>query len=114
MSGVRRRWLLWLVIGVAAVAILFTALAGFYIDILWFREVQLSSVFWTVFRTRVNLALIFGAAFFVLLYVNLLIVRAIRPRYRVYSPEEEAVERYRAAFEPYARWILPEIGRAHV
>jgi uncharacterized membrane protein (UPF0182 family) len=110
LGGLRRRWLLWLVIGVAAVAILFTALAGFYIDILWFREVQLSSVFWTVFRTRINLALIFGAAFFLLLYVNLLIVRAIRPRYRVYSPEEEYVERYRVAFEPYARWVLPAVS----
>jgi uncharacterized protein len=93
-----------------AVAILFTALAGFYIDILWFREVQLSSVFWTVFRTRINLALLFGVAFFLLLYVNLLIVRAIRPRYRVYSPEEEYVERYRVAFEPYARWVLPAVS----
>jgi uncharacterized protein len=110
LGGLRRRWLLWVGLGVAAVAFLFTALAGFYIDILWFREVQLSSVFWTVFRTRINLALLFGVAFFVLLYVNLLIVRAIRPRYRVYSPEEEYVERYRVAFEPYARWVLPAVS----
>jgi uncharacterized membrane protein (UPF0182 family) len=110
LRGLRRRWLLWLAIGVAAVAILFTALTGFYIDILWFREVQLSSVFWTVFRTRINLALLFGVAFFLLMYVNLLIVRTIRPRYRVYSPEEEYVERYRVAFEPYARWVLPAVS----
>jgi uncharacterized membrane protein (UPF0182 family) len=110
LRGLRRRWLLWLVLGVAAVAILFTALTGFYIDILWFREVQLSSVFWTVFRTRINLALLFGVAFFLLLYANLLIVRAIRPRYRVYSPEEEYVERYRVAFEPYARWVIPAVS----
>jgi hypothetical protein len=110
LRGLRRRWLLWLVLGVVAVAILFTALTGFYIDVLWFREVQLSSVFWTVFRTRINLALLFGVAFFLLLYVNLLIVRAIRPRYRVYSPEEEYVERYRVAFEPYARWVLPAVS----
>src|SRR5919109_4791094 len=40
------------------------------------------------------------------MYASLLIVRRLRPRYRVYSPEEEAVERYRAAFEPFAGWIL--------
>jgi uncharacterized protein len=106
----RRRLLLWLVLGVAAVAVVFGALSGFYIDILWFREVGLSSVFWTRFWARLLLALVFGVAFFVLLYANLLIVRRLRPRYRVFSPEEEIVERYRAAFEPYARWVLPGIS----
>jgi len=103
----RRRLLLWLGLGVVAVAIVFGAISGFYIDVLWFREVGYSDVFWTRVWSQVLLAVLFGLAFFVLMYVNLLIVRRLRPRYRVYSPEEEAVERYRAAFEPYARWILP-------
>jgi uncharacterized membrane protein (UPF0182 family) len=102
----RRRLLLWLGLGVVAVAVVLGAVSGFYIDILWFREVGYSDVFWTRFWSRVLLAVVFGLAFFVLMYVNLLIVRRLRPRYRVYSPEEEAVERYRAAFEPFARWIL--------
>lgn len=85
-------------------------LSGFYIDILWFRELQLSSVFWTVFWTRLGLAVAFGFLFFVLLYSNLLIARRLRPRYRVYSAEEEYVERYRVAFEPYARWVLPAVA----
>jgi uncharacterized membrane protein (UPF0182 family) len=106
----RRRVLLWLAIGVAALALLFGAVSGFYIDILWFREVGYSDVFWTRFWARFVLAVVFGLVFFVLLYANLLIVRRIRPRYRVFSPEEEAVERYRAAFEPYARWILPGLS----
>jgi len=103
----RRRLLLWLILGVAAVVVILGALSGFYIDVLWFREVGYSSVFWTRFWSRVALAAVFGAAFFVLLYANLLIVRRLRPRYRVFSPEEEAVERYRSVFEPYARWVLP-------
>jgi uncharacterized membrane protein (UPF0182 family) len=103
----RRRLLLWLALAVAAVAVIFGAISGFYIDILWFREVGLSSVFWTRFWSRLVLAVIFGAAFFLLMYVNLLIVRRLRPRYRVFSPEEEIIERYRTAFEPYARWVLP-------
>ena len=93
---------------VAAVSL--SILSGFYIDILWFRELRLSSVFWTVFWTRLSLAVAFGFAFFLLLYANLLIARRIRPRYRVYSAEEEYVERYRVAFEPYARWVLPAVA----
>lgn len=106
----RRRLLLWLILAVAALALIFGALAGFYIDIMWFREIGLSSVFWTRFWARAILAVIFGAVFFILLYANLLIVRRFRPRYRVFSPEEEIVERYRTAFEPYARWVLPGIA----
>ena len=106
----RRRLLLWLILGVAAVVVVLGALSGFYIDVLWFREVGYSSVFWTRFWSRLALAAVFGTAFFVLLYANLLIVRRLRPRYRVYSPEEEAVERYRAVFEPYARWVLPGVS----
>jgi uncharacterized membrane protein (UPF0182 family) len=99
----RRRLLLWLALAVVALAVVFGALTGFYIDILWFREVGYSSVFWTRFWSRLGLGAVFGVMFFALLYANLLIVRRLRPRYRVFSPEEEVVERYRAAFEPYAR-----------
>jgi uncharacterized membrane protein (UPF0182 family) len=106
----RRRLLLWLILAVAALALIFGALAGFYIDILWFREIGLSSVFWTRFWARAILAVVFGAVFFIVLYANLLIVRRFRPRYRVFSPEEEIVERYRAAFEPYVRWVIPGIA----
>ena len=106
----RRRWLLWVAAVAVAAAVTLSILSGFYIDILWFREVQLSSVFWTVFWTRLGLAAAFGLVFFVLLYANLLVARRIRPRYRVYSAEEEYVERYRVAFEPYARWVLPAVA----
>ncbi|HEX2029818.1 MAG TPA: UPF0182 family protein [Actinomycetota bacterium] len=106
----RRRWLLWTIAALVVLGAVLGALSGFYIDILWFREVRYSSVFWTRFWSRVGLALVFGLVFFALMYVNLLIVRAIRPRYRPFSPEEEMLERYRAAFEPYVRWLLPAVS----
>ena len=106
----RRRLLVWLAAGVGALALAFGALSGFYIDILWFREVGFSTVFWTRFWSRLLLGVIFGAAFFAVLYANLLLVRRLRPRYRVFSPEEEIVERYRTAFEPYAKWVLPGVS----
>jgi uncharacterized protein len=103
-----------LLIAIAAVIVLafiaLNVLSTFYVDLLWFREVRFSSVFWTVFRTKVLLGVIFGAAFFVLLFTNLWIVRRITPRYRVFSPEQEIVERYRLALEPYMKWILPGLA----
>lgn len=93
--------------GVAVLLIMFTILSGFFIDLLWFREVGYSSVFWTILRTKVALGLVFGLAFFALLFANLLIVRWITPKYRALTPEQEIIERYRLAFEPYIRWLLP-------
>jgi uncharacterized protein len=103
----RRRWIIILVAVVAGLVLAFTALSGFFVDVLWFREVRLSDVFWTVLRTKVLLGLAFGLAFFVLLYSNLWIVRRVTPRYQALTPEQEIIERYRMQFEPYARWLLP-------
>jgi uncharacterized protein len=103
----RRRWIIIVVAVLAGLVLAFTALSGFFVDVLWFREVRLSDVFWTVLRTKVLLGLAFGLAFFVLLYSNLWIVRRITPRYRALTPEQEIIERYRMQFEPYARWLLP-------
>ena len=58
-AGTRR----WPIIVIAVLILLFigfTVMSGFYVDLLWFREVELSGVFWTVLRTKVLLGLIFG------------------------------------------------------
>jgi uncharacterized membrane protein (UPF0182 family) len=109
-AGRGRRWLI--IVGVALVLLLvgLTALSGFFVDLLWFREVGFSQVFWTILRTKIALGLIFGAAFFAVLYANLLIVRLLTPSYRALGPEQEVIERYRLAFEPYAWWLLPVIA----
>jgi uncharacterized protein len=103
----RRRLIIIVVAVVAAFLVLFTALSGFFVDVLWFREVRLSDVFWTVLRTKVLLGLAFGLTFFVLLFSNLWIVRRITPRFHALTPEQEIIERYRMQFEPYIRWLLP-------
>ncbi|MGH2660747.1 MAG: UPF0182 family protein, partial [Actinomycetota bacterium] len=63
-----RRWLLIAAAAAAALLIGFTALSGFFVDLLWFREVGYTQVFWTILRTKIALGLIFGAAFFAILY----------------------------------------------
>ena len=84
-----RRLLIIIVVAVvAAFLVLFTALSGFFVDVLWFREVRLSDVFWTVLRTKVLLGLAFGLTFFVLLFSNLWIVRRITPRFHALTPEQ--------------------------
>ena len=103
----RRRLIVVLVAVLAGLVLVFTALSGFFVDVLWFREVGLSDVFWSVLRTRVVLGLAFGLAFFAALWLNLWIVRKITPRYLPLTPEQEIIERYRMQFEPYARWLIP-------
>jgi uncharacterized membrane protein (UPF0182 family) len=108
--GRGRRVLLIIGIAVAVLLVALTALSGFFVDVLWFREVGFSDVFWTILRAKVLLGLLFGLVFFALLYANLLIVRIITPRYRTLTPDQEIIERYRLAFEPYAWWLLPLIA----
>jgi len=102
----RRRWLILTVAAVVVLFILLSALSGLYVDLLWFREVHFSGVFWRVFWAKALLGVVFGVLFFLLLFSNLVIVRRLAPRFRPFSPEQELMERYRAAFEPYAGWII--------
>jgi len=106
-SDRRRRLLLFIAIALASVVLLLGVSSGFYIDLLWFREVGHDDVFWTTLRTEFGLGLVFGLAFFAMLYANLVFVRRLTPKYRVLSPEQEIVERYRVAFEPYLSWLVP-------
>ena len=102
-----RRWPLILIGIVVITVVLFTALSGFVIDLLWYREINQSGVFWTVLRTKFVLALVFGLLFFGALYANLLIARRIRPTTRVLSADQEVLERVRDVTDPLLRWAIP-------
>ena len=104
----QRRWPVYLIGGLVALAVLFTVMSTFYVDLLWFREVELTGVFWKELQTKLLLGIVFALLFFALLYVNLVVSRRIAPPpLRFLSPEQEAVERVRMAFEPYLGWLLP-------
>jgi uncharacterized membrane protein (UPF0182 family) len=105
--GRPRRWPAVVVGVVAFVVLVLVLLSRFLIDLLWFREVDLSVVFWTSLRSKLLLGLVFGLVFFGLLYLNLLIVRSIVPETRVLTPDQEIVERFRQTIDPYLRWLLP-------
>ena len=105
-TGRRRAFIIAVAVAVA-VLVLFSVFSGFFIDLLWYREVGLSSVFLKVLGTKSLLGVVFGLLFFGLLYVNLLIVRRLKPPFNPVSLEQEMIERYRVALEPSLRWLLP-------
>jgi len=51
-----------------------------YIDWLRFRDVQFTSVFPTVLRTQVILGVVTAVAFFLILYINVLLAWRLAPR----------------------------------
>jgi uncharacterized membrane protein (UPF0182 family) len=95
---------------VIVLALILSGLSSFYVDILWFREVDFSSVFWSVLWSKVVLGLIFGALFFAILLANLVVVQRLTPRFRVPTPEQEVIERYRQMVEPYIRYVIPGVA----
>jgi uncharacterized protein len=106
IDELRRRW--WLaLLGVVLVLLLFgTRLATFITDVLWYDSVGFAHVFWRVLGTRVVLGLVGGLLVAGLVAANLLLARRLAPPYRIPSPQEEAVERYRELLEPFARPLL--------
>jgi uncharacterized protein len=103
----RRRWLSTVVVGVLVGIFLFTILAGFIVEVLWYDEIGQSPVFWHTLSTKIWLGVIFGLLFFALLYVNLVIARRIRPEETIVPNPLDPLERVRDATEPYIRWLLP-------
>ena len=110
----QRRWPLYVIGALAVLAVLFTVMSTFYVDLLWFREVGLASVFWTELRTKVAARPRVRAA---------VLRAAVReparhagasrpPPPRFLTPEQEAIERVRMAFEPYLGWLVPVAAAA--
>ena len=70
--------------------------ASFYTDYLWFDALNRASVWRQVLGAKIILTLIFGAVFFVLMWVNLFISDRSAPTHRPPGPEEELIARYHA------------------
>ncbi|HEX6256671.1 MAG TPA: UPF0182 family protein [Euzebyales bacterium] len=106
LQALRQRW--WLVVGILLILAiaLSTRLATFYTDVLWFRSIGFVRVFVTLLTTQFGLGLVAAVFMTLLLAGNLLLARRLAPRYRIPTPAEESVERYRALVEPIARPLL--------
>ena len=82
-----------------------STITRFYTDLLWFKEIGFTTVFWTSLGSQVALAATFGVAFFILMLVNIFIVAKTMPLYRIAGDPEDQLARYRGAFMPYLRLI---------
>jgi uncharacterized membrane protein (UPF0182 family) len=82
------------------------SLATLYTDSLWFTSVHLHRVWSTLLAIKVGLFASFGAVFFVVLWVNLLICDRLGVASPSLDPEDELVRRYQQGVRPYA-------GRVH-
>ncbi len=85
------------------------ALSRFYTDVLWFREIGLSSVLWKSLSTQALMGAAGGILLALLVYVNLVLAARIAPAYRVPRLEvvggPDPLERYRENIGPYLKWI---------
>ncbi|MDT7545985.1 MAG: uncharacterized protein QOE99_2095, partial [Actinomycetota bacterium] len=95
------------VLVIAAVVLILGGVAvSLYTDLLWFREVDYSKVFVTVLRTKILLFVVFGLLMAVLVGANIAIAYRVRPPFRPMSLEQQNLERYRVAVEPYLLPVL--------
>jgi uncharacterized protein len=98
-----RRWTL------AVLLLAFLALAAvgsvsrFYTDLLWFREIDKTSLFWGMLRTKAFIGLLAGLGTATIVGVNLWMVERLAPRYGLTAVARPQVERARAILSPYLR-----------
>ena len=89
-----------------ALGALLLSLSGFYIDWLWFKSVDFTSVWSTILSTKVQLFLITGLISSIVISLNIYLAYKRRPFYVPTSIELNGVERIRAQIEPIIRLVF--------
>ena len=107
------RYTAWLIIGGALIAlwIFFSLLPSLYLNWLWFGEVRYRQIFWGVLLTKLNLGLVFGVGFFVLVMFNAWLARRLAPATTWYEAESRFRRQAAELFEQYvSRYLLLALG----
>ena len=89
-----------------ALGAIVTYFSGFYIDWLWFKSVDFTSVWSTVLLTKLQLFLIVGLLTSATISLNIFLAYKRRPLYVPTSIEVSGLERLRAQVEPISRWVF--------
>ncbi len=89
------------VLVVALILVLAAVGVSLFTDLLWYREVGFSRVFTTTLTTKLLLFALFGVLMAVLVGTNIAVAYRMRPPFRPMSLEQQNLERYRVAVEPY-------------
>ncbi|TAL25096.1 MAG: UPF0182 family protein [Frankiales bacterium] len=95
------------VLVVLAVILLLGGVAiSLYTDLLWFQSVDYADVFTTVLTTRLMLFVGFGLLMALIVGLNVFLAYRFRPPFRPMSLEQQNLERYRLAVEPFLTPVL--------
>ena len=98
-----RRWPL-VVVGILVVLVwAASGLARFFLDLLWFREVAKTQVFWGVLSAKVGLGLLTGLGTAAIVGGNLWVAQRITAADRPVPVGEPGAESLRGVLLPYAR-----------
>ena len=89
-----------------ALGALVTYFSGYYIDWLWFKSVDATSVWSTVLATKIQLFVIVGFLTSATISLNIYLAYKRRPLYVPTSIEISGLERLRAQVEPIRRWVF--------
>jgi uncharacterized membrane protein (UPF0182 family) len=98
-----RRWTLAFLLLAFLVLATVGSLSRFYTDLLWFREIDKSSLFWGILRAKAFIAVLAGVGTALIVGVNLWMVERLAPRYGLTVVARPQVERARAVLSPYLR-----------
>jgi uncharacterized membrane protein (UPF0182 family) len=79
------------------------SLSSFYTDLLWFGEVDKTSVFWGQIRAKVTLGLLAGVGTGLIVGLNLWLVERLAPRYGLTVVGRPQIERVQQVLGPYLR-----------
>jgi uncharacterized protein len=102
----RTRLLIPVIVALVVLIILLGVFTRLYTDLLFYRSVGFSKVFTTVLWTRLVLFVVFGIVMAAAVGTNIVLAYRVRPPVRPMSVEQQNLERYRVAVEPYLMVIL--------
>ena len=92
-----------ILVALSAILVYFS---GFYVDWLWFKSVDFTSVWTKVLTTKIELFLIVGIITSLIISTNIFIAYKRRPLYVPTSIEINGLERLRAQVEPIRMWVF--------
>ena len=97
-----RWWIAGIVVALIILLISLRSLAGLYTDGLWFSSVGFHNVFSNLLVIKLGLFGVFGAIFFAVLWINLVVCDRIAGHDIMLAQEDELVRRYQQHVRPYA------------
>jgi uncharacterized protein len=98
-----RRWAIAVLLLAFVVLAAIGSLSSWYTDLLWFGEVDKTSVFWGQIRAKVTLGLLAGVGTGLIIGVNLWLVERLSPRFGPAVVGRPQMERVHQVLGPYLR-----------